>query len=167
MFAKLRKSDAVKEQNAKAMVPYKDNLAQIKEMAAELERQKTAEAGGTAGEVKLAVKMRNDTEGFAEEAEMEDLAEHSAWLVAVCEERDELVDERQWYIGFDAGYGTGYADMKEGVHVCAYKWIRQYMQKFGKSRAHSEAKREDRKEAKSAWSRRNFPGEFNDIDWLI
>ena len=98
---------------------------------------------------------------------MEDLAEHSAWLVAACEERDELVDEGQWDIGFDAGYGSGYADMKEDVGACTYKWIRKYMQKFGKSRAHSEAQREDRKEAKSAWSRRNFPGQFNDIDWLV
>ena len=93
-------------------------------MAAELETQKTAEAGGTAGEVKLAAKTRNDMGGFAKEAEIEDLAEHSAWLVAVCEERDELVDGRQWYIGFDAGYGTGYADMKEDVDACAYNWIR-------------------------------------------
>ena len=88
--ARLRKSDAVKEHNAKAMVPYRDDLAQIKEMAAELERQKTAEAGGTAGEVKLAAKVRNDMGGFAEEAEMEDLVEHSTWLAAVCEDRDEL-----------------------------------------------------------------------------
>ena len=48
MFAKLRKSDAVKEQNREAMVPYREDSAQIKEIAADLERQKTAEAGGTA-----------------------------------------------------------------------------------------------------------------------
>ena len=90
VFAKLRKSDAVKEQNREAMVPYREDLAQIKEMAADLERQKTAKAGGTAGEVKLAAKTKNDMGGFAEEAEMEDLVEHSTWLAAVCEDRDAL-----------------------------------------------------------------------------
>ena len=185
---RLRKSDAIRLQNKEAVVPYRGDLAQIKEMVAELERQNTAGAGGTISaclsEVKLAAKMRKvapaeapypaatfltvgqfvngckkcrstyftsdfleselrcidsdvrsdhdlmtkrmcesclhrcskwihgtkeeKTEiclaDLAEEAEMEELAERSAWLVAVWEEPDELVDERQWYIEFDTGY---------------------------------------------------------------